>query len=217
MTFLYKELDFLPQIPQHIVDRAIAKLEEEDKKPEVAYKSEELNNGVWFRPLDVNGDGKTVKSRSNILFPFDDAEFEQWFRENISTNFKTILLGISYPGEDASITTPPHTDLHRAYNMLYLISTSSPEQTTCFWQEDGYDAIRPLATFKSDFKNLNKIGEVKFKRNTWNALSTCVLHSVHNVTGKLHGRLAIHVSLYEDPTHRPDFFDSYLKKQGATK
>lgn len=211
MTFLYKELDFLPKIPQHFIDRALKKLEQEDNSPAAAYKSKELNNGVWFRPLDVNGDGKTVKSRSNIFFPWEDAEFEQWVRENITVNYKKILLGISYPGEDASITTPPHTDLHRAWNMLYLISSTNEDQTTCFWQEEGHDVVRPLATFKSDFKNLNKIGEVQFKRDTWNALSTCVLHSVHNVTGGLHGRMAIHLSLYEDPTVRPDFFTTETK------
>jgi len=212
MTFLYKELDFLPKVPQHFIDRLITNIDNQDKNPQVAYKSTELNNGVWFRPVDVNGDGKTVKARSNLLFPLNDPEFEEWLSENVTKNYKNVLIGVSYPGEEGSITTPPHTDLHRAWNMLYLVDTSSEDQTTCFWQEEGHDVIRPLATFKSDFKNLKKIGEVKFKKGTWNALSTCVLHSVHNVTGGLHGRLAIHVSLYEDPTVRPDFFVQNAQK-----
>lgn len=204
MTFIHKELDFLPQIPQHFVDRAIRKLEEEDKKPDVGYRNQELSKGVWFRPIEI--DGKIVKGRSNILFPWDDAEFEQWVRENITVNFKNIMLGINFPGEEASQTQPPHTDLHRAWNMLYLIETSSEDQTTCFWQENGQPLIRPLATYKNDFNNLNKVAEAKFKKFTWNAFSTCILHSVHNVQGGLRARMSIHLSLYEDPTVRPDFF-----------
>ena len=206
MTLIHQQMDFLPKVPEHFITRAKQFLEQEDKKPDVAYRNEELSNGVWFRPIDPDGSGNIIKGRSNILFPWPDQEFEQWVRDNITTNYKSIMLGMNLPGEDASVTQPAHTDLHRAWNLMHVFENSSDEQTTCFWQEDGYPLIRPLATYKSDFKNLTKVSEAKFKKNTWNAFSTCILHSVRNVVGGLHARMTIHLSLYEDPTVRPDFF-----------
>lgn len=206
MTFLFKEIDFLPPIPQHFVDDALKELSNKGNGPQNSYMKEQLEKGLWFRYVDENGDGKKIRARANVTFLWNNSDFEKWVQENITKNYKNILLSASYPGEENSTTIAPHTDLKRAWNLFYLIKMSNDQQTTCFWQEEGHEIIRPLATYKSDFKNLKKIGEANFKLNTWNAFSTCVLHSVHNVMGNAQSRLAIHISLHEDPTVRPDFF-----------
>lgn len=196
---LTKELDFLPKLPQNLVDEAMKiALDETRAIPQTGELYKELSPKIWFREIK-DLDGKIVRGRPNIKFPLSK-EFNQWVRENICATHDGSFVNVAYQNKEGDGTTAPiHTDMSRDWVLLYLLEKSNPDQYTMFWKQNNHPIIRSRSTFLNDWDDCEKIGEVCYETEKWYLMNTLVLHSIHNIQGDRRGRLAIQIKVDGDP------------------
>lgn len=195
---LVRKLDFLPKLPQNLIDEAMKlALDEQNAVPSKGELYKELSQNTWFRQIK-DLDGSIVKGRPNIKFPLND-EFNEWVRNNVCKTHDGAFVNVTYQNEEGNGTTNPiHTDMSRDWVLVYLLEKSNDDQYTKFWKENGHSAERPRSTFLNDWDNCTEIGEVCYEVGTWYLMKTTVLHSIHNIKGDRRGRISIQVKV-DDP------------------
>lgn len=196
---LTKQLDFLPELPQNLVDEAMSiALDESNSVPSTGELYKELSPKIWFREIkDI--DGKVVRGRPNIKFPLSD-EFNKWVRDNVCASHDGSFVNVAYQNNEGDGTTAPiHTDMSRDWVLIYLLEKSNPDQYTKFWKENDKDVVRPRSTFLNNWDNCTEIGEVCYEVGKWYLMKTTVLHSIHNIKGDRRGRISIQIKVDNDP------------------
>jgi len=190
-TWYYRIYNDLPKIPQKFIDQALSIVSDPNRvAPEAS------NNGNYLpqsnRPL-ILPDGTETTSRRTPRWPISD-EFNQWVRENIVSNFKDAGVSIS---EGISEVTGPHTDGMRQHNLIYLIDQSNSDQSTHWWQENGFSTVRKERSHTpTDMRTLSEKMSATFPMHTWVSMKIDILHSIHNIKGR---RVSIQISFEDDP------------------
>jgi hypothetical protein len=203
-VFLFEELSNVPNLPQSLIDEAMAiALDENNAVPQTGELYKELSPSIWFREIK-DLDGKIVRGRPNIKFKLSD-QFDTWVSENVCKVHDGSYVNVAYQNKEGDGTTAPiHTDMSRDFVLIYILEASNPDQYTKFWRERGMPIERSRSTFLNDWDNCEFLGEACFKPRTWYLMKATVLHSVHNIQGDRRGRLAVQVKV-DDPL-TPGFF-----------
>lgn len=180
MPFYYQFLD-LPDPPEELIQSV-----DLSRRPTV------MEIGIHNKRSLKNWYGRDYKAAVNVRTRH--AEFDQWVRENIVSDF--VDAGVNYVtmSDDAErpLSTGAHVDVIRKYTLLYNIRTGGPDATTIWWQEKGYPEVRDPGTQVEDMELINEVQRVIFPERRWCLLGTQVLHSVENL---IEPRISFQISL----------------------
>ena len=182
MTLLFKIIDHLPVPPQEIINGIDLTL-----KPVINEYG--MNNQRYLKNWNVKNPKAGVNRR--IKYPL----FDEWVKNNITKDFNDVGINYVYI-EDGPASTGAHTDGTRNFVLLYPILQGGSDAKLTYWQEEGYDILRPWKTQGEDLSKLHKLSEIKLPNNAWVLNHTNVLHSVENLYST---RINLQISLNENP------------------
>jgi hypothetical protein len=191
--FTWLPLYDLPSVPQIFVERCFNILKDPNNAPPSAIGAHYGGAAYEDRQI-VNGD-KITNTRYLKGFSLG-ADWEQWVRENIISEFFNTGFRIS-TGKNTE-THGPHidsTDMSKYggepgsrrvhWKLNYLLTQGGEEATTVFFREKGKEIDQShsqTTTSIDDYSFVEEIERVKFPLNKWILLNTGVVHGVHHVT-----------------------------------
>lgn len=187
-------MEHFPQVPDYLVKEALLIAHDNDRKHKLIGDTHNFKVLPEYNFRITKPNGEVDVSRRIPRYPFNE-EFNQWTRTNICDNFMDTGISVS---EGTGDTSGMHVDGTREYLYLYLIEQSNPDQTTCWWQENGHpiERINDKSMHLYDWNNVIKLDETQIPLNRWVAIHASILHSIHNIQGS---RISLQVSLYDDP------------------
>lgn len=165
---LFKYLDNLPKIPEHLLPQHI------DTDGDRNYTAE-------MRTMtSSHGD------IPNVLYTRHTAEGElaKWIAENISDKLFLPSVQISqYIG--GSHTHLAHTDsFPRKWVINYVYDKGGENPSTNFYRELGQPVIRPHLTKPENQDRLKLIKSVHVDTHRWWLINALVVHDVNGITGR---------------------------------
>lgn len=182
-VWYYKALDF-PELPEHLKQKFDQLIDQYLlKTPEVIYTKEHLNEYQYINylkspPTYINKE--VAVPGGEMIYNELTPEFEQWFRENISTT-ASIPRFASHRTSAPLTSLAAHCDMRRNYALNYIHRPGGRRVKTVFFQEEGQPIIRSTAVL--DYKApLIKLAEINIPVNTWHLLRTDIIHSVEYMT-----------------------------------
>ena len=179
MTFLYKILDYLPAVPQNIIDAVDLSYQ---PTPEESFANIQRQVKNWNGHDSIAGINQRIPA----------AGFDVWAKENISEQFT--YSGVNYVIVDqlrAPITTGAHTDATRDYALFYTLQSGGDTAELHFWQEKDQEMARPRKTYVDDLTQLIRLDSLCLPLYQWVLIRTDVLHSVENL---YHNRVQLQLS-----------------------
>lgn len=137
---------------------------------------------------------------------------QAWVKNNICKDFTECSYSVTAP---TSQSHGPHTDVTRLWLLMYIIDAGGDQVKNCFWQQKGYDKLRPENTPVTvcDYSELESVSEIQFPVNTWVLFNTKILHSVENIQKP---RIAIHVGLNNLDNLNESFLSELYKPSQQT-
>ena len=174
MTYTYRVLPHLQQVPEHFIDRALQyRVLIDNNQAVYSHLSEQYRNRKLFK------DGKTVASAYQIRWDLG-YDFYQWAQQNITPS--AYECGVAYLDGKLGPTQGAHTDQRRTVSLIYLLDPGGEHTRTVFYQEEGQDLIRtiPQSTC-DDYRKLSVVDQKQFPLQQWVAINTQILHGVDEI------------------------------------
>jgi hypothetical protein len=179
---LYQYLDYLPSIPQDMVEHMVNR-----------YQEQKILFTVPER-LTLRA-GKSVKNISYTRYQLA-TELEQWIKTNVCEEFNCAGFQTQTPHLPGQ-SHLPHTDTWpRRWVLNYNLHTGGPKVTTQWYQEQGHNLLRNDCTRPASLDSLVCVESVQLEPCRWHILNTSVLHAVDNIETT---RMTISLSFETEP------------------
>jgi hypothetical protein len=189
MTWFYKLLPQLPQVPQELVKLSLSHIVGEQN-----YQHDPSRQQIdWdmMKRLKILVDGREKQHLPALAWHLDDV-IKHWVYNNITDiDVAHVRVSTMIPDDDND-TCGAHRDRARDYALLYVVEDGGNETMTEFYREQGFPLEREKGYRTYDNDKLIKLDAIHIPLHTWCLLNVKVLHGVRYMKSR---RVSIQVGL----------------------